>query len=362
MILAGPTLGSLLDGRANSLTVVRLIAAVAVVVSHSFPIVYGNGAPQPLSGLTPYNLGQHAVNAFFVISGFTLANSVERRPGLRAFVVARMLRIFPGLFALGVVFAFGFGPHLSALPAREYFSDAHTYIYPFAILLQFNDAVPPHGLFEAVPYAHNVNEPLWTIRYELAAYAGLAAMAALGLFRSNLGLAASFFVVAAYYCLVAGSAEIADGGLYNLGRFGLCFMIGVVAHRLRERIRLSIPVALAALASAIALRSTPVSGVAFMLLVAYLVFCVGALSFGPVGRWLSRNDLSYGAYLYGWPIQQTLVTVLPSLTVAGLIATAAPLAMLAGFLSWRLIERPALSFKPTPPLVGVARETAGPAA
>lgn len=72
---------------------------------------------------TPFNLGQHAGNAFFVISGLTLSNSVERHPGLRSFAIARGLRIFPGLFALGLVFALDFGPQLSSLPMRETLSE-----------------------------------------------------------------------------------------------------------------------------------------------------------------------------------------------------------------------------------------------
>lgn len=49
MTPSAPTLGSLLNGGENSLTVVRLLAAVAVVVSHSFPVVLGMGANEPLT-------------------------------------------------------------------------------------------------------------------------------------------------------------------------------------------------------------------------------------------------------------------------------------------------------------------------
>lgn len=347
MTLSGPTLASLLDDRGNSLTVVRLLAAVAVVVSHSFPIVIGVGAKEPLASLTPFNLGQHAVNVFFVISGFTLANSIERRPELASFIAARILRIFPGVFVLGVVFAFGFGPLLSTCSARDYFSDAHTWLYPFSILIQFNDATPPHGLFESVPYAGNVNEPLWTIRYELAAYVGLAGMAALGLLRAWSALAASIFAALTLYGLVTSFPKLTGDiqGFYNLARFALCFLFGAVACRLKDRIRLSVPFAAVALGAGALWTSLPGASVVWMFVVGYLVFCVGAIRPGPVGKWFDRNDMSYGTYLYGWPIQQTLVTLIPGLGVASLIFLAVPLAMTAGFLSWTLIERPALRLK-----------------
>lgn len=364
MTLSGPTLGSLLDGRPNSLTTVRLLAAVAVVVSHSFPIVLGVGTKEPLALATPFTLGQHAVNAFFVISGFTLSNSLERRPLLGPFIAARILRIFPGLCALGVVVAFGLGPYVTSATPGAYLSDARTYLYPLKILVLFNEAPPPPGLFEQVHYAGNVNEPLWTIRYELAAYCGLAMMAALGIFRSATGLAAASFAVVAFYCVVAAFPELTGGikGFYNMGRLATCFMIGVVAHRLRDRVRLSAPIALAMVAGAFLLRSTPLASAAFLALVAYLVFCAGALPLGPAGRWLDRNDLSYGTYLYGWPIQQTLVTISPTITVAALIATAVPAAVLAGALSWTFVERPALRLKRSLPPGGATRpERLGPA-
>lgn len=344
---AGRTLAWLLDGRGNSLTAVRLLAAVAVVVSHSFPIALGYGAKEPLSLATPFTLGQHAVNAFFVISGFTLANSLDRRSHLGAFLISRTLRIFPGLFALGVVFAFGIGPYLTSQYLDVYFLDARTYLYPLKILVQFNEAAPPPGLFETVPYAGNINEPLWTIRYELAAYGGLALMAALGLFRSVAGLIASAVAVAAYFGLISmfpglfGEVE----GFYNIGRLATCFMIGVVAHRFRHRIPLKASIAVAAIAGAFVLRGTPIAGPIFMLVVGYLVFSLAALPTGQAGAWLHRNDLSYGAYLYGWPIQQTLVTTWPTITVAMLIAIAVPAAVAAGFLSWSLVEKPALRLK-----------------
>lgn len=341
------TLDTLLDGRGNSLTFVRLVAAVAVIVSHSFPIVMGVGAKEPLAGISAFNLGQHAVNAFFVISGFTLSNSLSRRQPLPSFLAARILRIFPGLFMLGVMFAFFIGPYLTSLTVEDYFSDAHTFLYPLAILVQFNEAVPPHGLFETVPYPDNVNEPLWTIRYELAAYAGLVIATAIGLFRSAAGLALSCLAILALYGLVTSKPALTGDiqGFYNLSRFAICFMIGVVAYRFRREIRLSALIAFLLLGGTALLAATPLAGVASMITVAYLVFCVGALSFGAVGDWVDRNDMSYGTYLYGWPIQQSLISIWPSLPVLALIAVAAPLAMLAGLLSWSLVEKPALRLK-----------------
>jgi peptidoglycan/LPS O-acetylase OafA/YrhL len=76
----------------------------------------------------------------------------------------------------------------------------------------------------------------------------------------------------------------------------------------------------------------------------YLVMYV-ALSWGAIPRaFADRADLSYGVYLYGWPIQQALLywsdqSLQPlTLAVLALLAT-----LPAAYLSWRFVERPALA-------------------
>jgi peptidoglycan/LPS O-acetylase OafA/YrhL len=135
-------LADCLSADANSFNLVRLLAALSVLVSHSFVVVLGNEAVEPLMRATPYSLGQHAVNAFFVISGLMLAQSLQRDPNLVRFVQARVLRIFPGLLAYGFVFALVMRPFLTDLTLVEYLSDVHTFIYPIDVMVHFQDAVP----------------------------------------------------------------------------------------------------------------------------------------------------------------------------------------------------------------------------
>lgn len=346
-MLSGPRLASILEPEKNSFTLVRLLAALAVVVSHAFEIAVMRGAPQPLSGLTPYNLGQHAVNAFFVISGLTLAQSLSVKPDLMRFLAARVLRIFPALFVYGAVLAFILGPALTSHALGNYFSDAATYLYPISAPILFADATPPPGLFETVPVAGTVNEPLWTIRYELMAYVCLALLAAVGLFPNLTGLLITGVAVAAHFAVVEAVPEIPEtvAALGSLARFGLCFMIGVLAYAFRDRIILS-PVLLAAAAALAWLLNDTVAARAMNIIaVAYLVFVLGAGSYGVVGRWTRTNDVSYGTYLYGWPIQQTLMVAFPSMTAAANMAAALVLAPIAGLLSWQFVERRALSLK-----------------
>lgn len=55
----------------------------------------------------------------------------------------------------------------------------------------------------------------------------------------------------------------------------------------------------------------------------------------------ARNDISYGIYLYGWPLQQ--LTVLAVGTSGGILVHSAAALVGARGLSWWFVEKPALS-------------------
>jgi peptidoglycan/LPS O-acetylase OafA/YrhL len=79
-----------------------------------------------------------------------------------------------------------------------------------------------------------------------------------------------------------------------------------------------------------------------------LIYCTVYLGMRPLPhlKWLPEGDYSYGIYLYGFPIQQALVEVFPTLKVWwALFPTAALVTTALAVISWHFIERPALSLK-----------------
>jgi peptidoglycan/LPS O-acetylase OafA/YrhL len=56
-------------------------------------------------------------------------------------------------------------------------------------------------------------------------------------------------------------------------------------------------------------------------------------------------DLSYGTYLYGWPVQQALVQLFPKATSLALLPPAIVISLMLAGLSWYLVEKPALGLK-----------------
>lgn len=341
-------LAGYLDENENSFNLVRLAAAFSVIASHSVLIRFGTSHAEPLAVLTPYTLGQHAVNAFFVISGLTLSQSLTRNPDLVQYGWARFLRIFPGLFFYGVVFAFLIGPLVTTVSLRDYFADVHTLLYPIATLVGFQNAAPPPGLFAGHPAGSAINEPLWTIKYELVAYLGLAILALLGLTK-RIGTVLSFLAASAgVFFLVEAFIAKPDGlatWMHHLTRYGVCFMLGVAAFHLRRHIVVA-PVLLIATGVLVAvLRGTSLEELACFLFVAHFVLVMGARAYGPLTRWTRKTDVSYGTYIYGWPVQQSLLALFPTVTVSGLAVSSIAIAAMLGFVSWRLVELPALRLK-----------------
>lgn len=343
LIRAQPTLAATLDDRDNSYTLVRLFAASLVIVSHSFVVLTGSTDAQPLSWAA-YDLGAIAVNIFFVLSGVMISRSFALRPNLLKFAKARLLRIYPGLLFAAVVTAVVIGPIATELPLTTYWSHLETWIYPLRVAYEFAAAHLP-DVFTNNP-RQDTNASLWTIKYELLAYLGFMIVAALGFTRRKwwllLALAISAIAVISGIGM-DGHHEAATG---SIARFSFCFVSGMVAYTWLDQMRLSPLAAGIGVVVALSLSATPIGEIVSVWAFGYAALTLGSIVV-PMPEKLRRTDISYGLYLYGWPVQQVishrvnwggamvLAHIATTIVVAGLFAT----------VSWFLIEKPALRWK-----------------
>jgi peptidoglycan/LPS O-acetylase OafA/YrhL len=79
---------------------------------------------------------------------------------------------------------------------------------------------------------------------------------------------------------------------------------------------------------------------------AYLLFCF-ALNFkcsflSSIGKY---NDLSYGVYLYAWPVQSLFVQYVPELKSTLISVITIVLVTIISYFSWNFIEKPFLKLK-----------------
>ena len=344
--------------RHNNFDALRLVAAISVIFSHAFLIGEGRQDGEPLMRLTGGQtiLGVVGVFVFFTISGYLVTQSWERAPSLPRFALKRALRIYPGLAACILVLTFGLGPLVTSLPLGDYLSSYGTYDFLGANLLLHTDHNSLPGVwFTGRDLGHILDGPLWSLPVEVAMYVMVAALGATRLLRvpvltGLLGLGMLAIV------LDASNWHDWDftGSVLWLLAF---FVIGMLLQQLpRERV-LDGRIALLALAGLIA--SVPLHAfiLMFPLCGGYLVIYLAlhpALPAFPAARF---GDLSYGLYIYGWPVEQTVLYLRPDATWFELFLIAYPATAVVAFLSWHLVEKRALRLKPAPLAAGASPVT-----
>ncbi len=165
----------------NAFGAVRLALALLVVVSHAFSVTTGAVLDEPLAHLTGYTLGEHAVNGFFAVSGFLVTMSLLRR-GPRDYVVARALRIAPGLVAATLAVSLGLGSLMTSLSLSAYWSDPGVWRFVEGTLTTFKSNAALPGVFSENPFRFPMGT-VWTLKYEVLCYLGLLAAGLLGTLR-----------------------------------------------------------------------------------------------------------------------------------------------------------------------------------
>lgn len=331
----------------NNFDALRLLAATMVIVSHSFEIVGGPAADEPLRRLTSgdASLGRVAVMTFFMLSGFLLARSLAADPSLVSFARKRALRILPALILVVVLSAFVLGPLFSALSPPAYFASADSWRYlANAAFYTGFDSLP--GVFEGSPVGHAFNGPLWTLKFEVLCYLTLAAAGAFKRFGPR--SAAALFV--AFYAVEAMTGEGPHRGasyyVHQYADLARPFFAGALFARLADRIVLT-PMAAALAATGLAIAAP--SGFftdAFPLFGGFLVFWLGFAPLAGTASAARYGDFSYGLYLWGWPAQQMVQGAFAPADWFANVLLALPLALAASVASWLLVERPALALKP----------------
>lgn len=338
-----PTLAQAFDTRSNALNAWRLVLASGVILQHSWPLT-GRKIYPPIEQL----LTQVWVDGFFAISGFLITASWVRNPRLREYFVARILRIFPGLWVCLAVVAFVIAPITVAIqggsPAKLLLSPSPAlYVLNNAVLNIYYESID--GTPRSVPYPGVWDGVLWTLIFELFCYVAVAIAGVIGLYNRRWPAPAvfAFFLVAT--ALVSYPIGTLPTFPQMIVRFAIVFAAGALLHEFRDKIpaRWSL-VAVGAVIVVVAGLVVPNYRIIAAIPLAYAVVVSGALIHQQ--RLRLRTDLSYGVYIYAWPVQQLLVICglgfLHPLAFA-VVAAAATLPLAA--LSWFLVEKRALALK-----------------
>jgi peptidoglycan/LPS O-acetylase OafA/YrhL len=321
----------------NNIDLLRLLAAMGVIVGHAYAI-----SPQPPLADGVHQLlgfdhsGSLAVKFFFFLSGILVANSFFERPKFFAFLIARSARLFPALFVciLLTLIVSGF---FSSLGIWDYFKNPLVYSYFVKnLLLELQWELP--GVFVSNPSVV-VNGSLWTLPIEFFCYLFLAAVGGVGLLKNRLVGVAVFCLLAAY--LLFRPDVVQYFGLPPEGwQYPLFFCFGCILSLLKDHVTISIESTLALALATFLLRGT--SAYSFVMCSAIFFAAFLFVSLPIVKAIRLPGDFSYGIYLYGFPFQQLAKTIWPQQGVHENQLSGLAAALCFAVLSWYFVESPAI--------------------
>ncbi|GAB2888893.1 acyltransferase family protein [Nocardioides pacificus] len=335
------SLSAAFDPRRNSLNALRLALATAVIVSHSWAI--GDFGPEPSAGGA--HLGTWAVLGFFALSGFLITRSRLRLDAAR-YYEARALRILPAFLVCLLVTAVVFAP-LSALKAGSW-DAASAITYVLRNLALYPPSIAQDGIactLAGVPFAGMWNGSLWTLFWEAGCYLLVGGVVSAVPAKYVRGWLAAGFILASVGSLVAELGVVTAPGITARAMpMVAAFLAGSIVFLWSDRLSMrpaTLVVAGGMLAAATGLGLVQSLGA---LPIAILLLWLGAFpDLASVG---SVYDISYGVYIYAWPVQQMVVLTLGDrLNVGVMIALSVAGTVPLAYLSCRAVEKPALRFK-----------------
>jgi len=318
-----------------------------VILSHSPELVDGNRSREILTRVFgTLSFGELGVDGFFLISGYLITKSFQDSTSVAEYVLKRVLRIHPGYIVAYLLSIVVLGPFVGGQLAG-------LSVVQMLVDIVFLQTPGIEGAFAGTPYP-DLNGSMWTIAYEFRCYMFVVAAGIVGLLsrRSNLA-----FLIAASMALSATHTKIfwrfPSGLMPYLGvpivnlRFVGIFGCGALFYLYRDRIKYDWRLAtLAACGLSVLMFSPSLSEAALATLGGYLLFWfafnVKSPRLAAVGR---RVDISYGVYLYAWPVQKSLIWWYSGISPWMVFIEATAISSLLAFGSWWLVEKPFLNLK-----------------
>jgi len=357
------TLAQAFNPRANSIGFLRWLMAFMVIFSHAGPLGgFYDGKDLGTQWSDEQSLGGVAVSGFFFLSGFLITRSRMGRASTGRYFWRRVLRIFPAFWLSLLVVAFVFAP-IAWLRVNGTLSGYLSAPQDSPLTYFFNNMWLPMnqngiaGLGVGIPFyavsggGFDWNGSAWTLAYEFTAYILVGILGAFGaLANRKVGglVAGGILVLAAMQWLWAGDPSKAfpflSGNIYFLLLLAP-FAFGMVFALFGDKIPIDDRIAVGAAIIAVLTygKGGWLAYGQYFFMYALMWFAIRATK---LNRWERFGDFSYGIYIFAWPVMYLasffglenegwLVYHLVIVFAVHVLA----------FLSWHLIEKPAMSLK-----------------
>lgn len=354
------TLNEAFDPRSNSIGFLRWLLAFAVIFSHAGPLAGFYGSKNlGTQWSSEQSFGGVAVAGFFCLSGFLITKSRQGRSTIFRYFWRRFLRILPAFWAALLITAFVIAPiawlHVHGT-LRGYFSSPVesplTYFHNnmFLRLHQRNIADMGRGLPYAKCCGQDWNGSAWTLVYEFKGYIIIGVLGLFGVLGYRSLAAAAFGLMLLLNTMTFnnfGNPTVLQPLMSDFFNIMLLtpFLAGMMFALFGDKIRIDDRLAMAAGGIAIftyfiASGWNTYGQFAFLYV---LMWCAVRL---PLRNWEKFGDLSYGIYIYAWPIMQLAAYF--NLERHGWVVyhvVVAVVCHIVAFISWHALEKRALSLK-----------------
>jgi peptidoglycan/LPS O-acetylase OafA/YrhL len=334
--------------RKNNFDLIRLVLASLVFLYHSYV----------LSGAAELKYLQHspallAVQSFFAISGYLIFASYETSASKTDYLLKRCKRVYPA-YAFVIIISIIVCSFLSTHTLASYWTDRQTLKY-FVFNIVFLNFKAPNlpGVFE--DHIHQaINGSLWTLKLEVMFYFSVPVIhyfiGKYG-YRRPLAMALAASIAFRLICMHLAKAQNYEFYIKLATQFPgqlSYFLCGTfIYYFMKDGKRMHPLLPALGLAAYIG-----VHGAAFWILsppAIALVTIYAATHLPVLEKPKGLGDLSYGVYIYHFPILQSVIALglFSSLPLLGLLTAALCLGFLA-FLSWHWLESPALRWSLAP--------------
>lgn len=332
----------------NNYDIVRLIAACLVIYGHANAMI-----PAHLAGVDVVSRfiakfdysGALAVKVFFFLSGLVVTNSLIEKGNVTQFAIARLFRIWPALLFVLLFSVFVLGVFLTSLDLSAYLLHPETRGYIFNnTLMKIVFELP--GVFQedlSGPLNHRaINGSLWSLPYEVGAYLGLVAFFMLG--ASKYKKIAILILCLFLLDVFLEKRILFPGRLMNptVDDLAPFFGFGALLALFKDKIVVNIKMVAAFGVILYLFQNSLYSRYVFYVFV--FIFIIYFFSRAWIVKLKLKFDISYGVYIWGWPVQQVLAHQFPNLSFGMHIILATFIACAAGTFSWFFIEKPSIDF------------------
>jgi len=342
------SIGAIIDqnsGLGPGFNTLRVLLSTAVLCWHSLPLCYGWSTEQAVWTSAVGRPFMTVIPIFFELSGFLVMGSAIRLASLPPFLLSRGLRIIPALATEITISAVVIGGIFTSLPYGQYFTNKGFVEYFGSLIGRVIFSLPGVN-FPGNPYGGLINNNLWTIPPELLSYVFLAIVIVIGFYRNKW----SITIAALAITLLNFGYDLSYGFDAMNSRWPARFLVmafayGNAAFLWRYSIPYSRRLFLGMLIVGLVGLRTPIAMYLSVACLTYVMAFIGVTKL-PTFALLEKGDYSYGIYLYGFPIQQLVVHLLPGLReFYWNILIALPVALGVAMLSWHFVEKPALSYR-----------------